>query len=40
MVGITDTALKYYAPEFGAFFIYALTMAILLRYPRGLMGRT
>jgi branched-chain amino acid transport system permease protein len=40
MVGITDTALKYYVPEFGAFFIYALTMIILLRYPRGLMGTT
>ncbi len=38
MVGITDTALKYYVPELGAFFIYLLTMAILLRYPRGLMG--
>ena len=39
MVGIADTGLKYFAPEFGAFFIYALTMAILLRYPRGLLGR-
>lgn len=38
MVGIADTALKYYVPELGAFFIYLLTMAILLRYPRGLMG--
>jgi branched-chain amino acid transport system permease protein len=38
MVGVTDTALKYYVPELGAFFIYLLTMAILLRYPRGLMG--
>ena len=40
MVGITDTALKYFVPELGAFFIYALTMIILLRYPRGLMGGT
>ena len=39
LVGITDTALKYFVPEFGAFFIYALTMAILLRYPRGLFGQ-
>ncbi len=39
MVGISDTALKYFAPEYGAFFIYALTMIILLRYPRGLLGR-
>ena len=38
MVGLADTGLKYFVPEFGAFFIYALTMAILLRYPRGLMG--
>jgi branched-chain amino acid transport system permease protein len=40
MVGIADTGLKYAAPEYGAFFIYALTMLILLRYPRGLLGRT
>jgi branched-chain amino acid transport system permease protein len=40
MVGLTDTALKYLAPELGAFFIYALTMGILLWYPRGIMGRT
>ncbi len=38
LVGVVDTGLKYYAPELGAFFIYLLTMAILLRYPRGLMG--
>jgi branched-chain amino acid transport system permease protein len=40
VVGIADTALKYFVPEFGAFFIYALTMAILLRYPLGIFGRT
>jgi branched-chain amino acid transport system permease protein len=39
VVGIADTALKYFVPEFGAFFIYALTMAILLRYPHGIFGR-
>jgi len=39
VVGIADTALKYFVPEFGAFFIYALTMAILLRYPNGIFGR-
>jgi branched-chain amino acid transport system permease protein len=38
LVGTADTAFKYVAPEFGAFFIYALTMAILLRWPRGLFG--
>ena len=38
LVGVTDTALKYAVPEYGAFFIYALTMVVLLLYPRGLMG--
>jgi branched-chain amino acid transport system permease protein len=40
LVGISDTAFKYIAPELGAFFIYALTMAILLWRPRGLLGHT
>jgi branched-chain amino acid transport system permease protein len=39
VVGAADTGLKYFAPELGAFFIYALTMAILLRYPRGIFGQ-
>jgi branched-chain amino acid transport system permease protein len=39
LLGVTDTASKYLAPQFGAFFIYALTMAILLWRPRGLFGR-
>jgi branched-chain amino acid transport system permease protein len=39
LVGIADTALKYAAPDLGAFFIYALTMAVLLWRPRGLFGR-
>src|SRR5215469_1277401 len=39
LIGITDTGFKYLLPEFGAFFIYALTMAILLWRPRGLFGR-
>lgn len=38
LVGVTDTAFKYLAPEFGAFFIYLLTMAILLWRPRGIFG--
>jgi branched-chain amino acid transport system permease protein len=38
LLGITDTAFKYLLPEFGAFFIYALTMAVLLWRPRGLFG--
>jgi branched-chain amino acid transport system permease protein len=39
LVGTADTAFKYVVPELGAFFIYALTMAILLWRPRGLFGR-
>ena len=40
VVGVADTAFKYFVPELGAFFIYALTMAILLRYPNGIFDRT
>jgi len=40
VVGLADTAFKYFIPEFGAFFMYALTMAILLRCPAGIFGRT
>jgi branched-chain amino acid transport system permease protein len=39
LVGITDSACKYLIPQFGAFFIYAMTLAILLWRPRGLFGR-
>src|SRR6266853_1531111 len=39
LVGTADTAFKYTAPEFGAFFIYALTMVLLLWRPNGLFGR-
>jgi branched-chain amino acid transport system permease protein len=39
LIGVTDTASKYLAPELGAFFIYALTLAVLLWRPRGLFGR-
>jgi len=39
LVGTSVTAFAYIAPELGAFFIYALTMAILLWKPRGLFGR-
>ncbi|PWT93830.1 MAG: branched-chain amino acid ABC transporter permease [Proteobacteria bacterium] len=39
LLGIADSAFKYLLPAFGAFFIYALTMAILLWRPRGLLGR-
>ncbi len=39
MIGVADTGFKYLLPELGAFFIYALTMAVLLWRPRGLFGR-
>jgi branched-chain amino acid transport system permease protein len=39
LLGIADSGFKYLLPEFGAFFIYALTMAVLLWRPRGLLGR-
>lgn len=39
LVGVADSACKYLIPQFGAFFIYAMTMAILLWRPRGLFGR-
>jgi branched-chain amino acid transport system permease protein len=39
VIGIADTSFKYLLPELGAFFIYALTMVILLWRPRGLFGR-
>jgi branched-chain amino acid transport system permease protein len=38
LLGTADTAFKYLLPELGAFFIYALTMALLLWRPRGLFG--
>ena len=39
LLGTADSGFKYLLPEFGAFFIYALTMAILLWRPHGLFGR-
>jgi branched-chain amino acid transport system permease protein len=39
LLGVADTGFKYLLPELGAFFIYALTMALLLWRPRGLFGR-
>ena len=38
LIGITDTACKYWVPQFGAFFIYVTTVAILLWRPAGLFG--
>jgi len=39
LIGIADTACKYWLPQFGAFFIYIATIAILLWRPAGLFGR-
>ena len=39
LVGVADSACKYLVPQFGAFLIYAMTLAILLWRPRGLFGR-
>jgi branched-chain amino acid transport system permease protein len=38
LIGVSDTACKYWLPEFGAFFIYLATFAILLWRPLGLFG--
>lgn len=39
VLGIIDTAGKYLWPDGGAFFIYAVTIAILLIKPEGLFGK-
>jgi branched-chain amino acid transport system permease protein len=39
VLGIADTAGKYYLPEVGAFIIYAAMIALLLAFPQGLLGR-
>ena len=38
LIGVADTACKYWIPEFGAFLVYAATIAILLWRPMGLFG--
>ena len=38
LIGIADTACKYWVPQFGAFLIYAATIAVLLWRPQGLFG--
>ena len=38
LIGIADTACKYWVPELGAFLVYLATMAILLWRPMGLFG--
>ncbi|HEX4111313.1 MAG TPA: branched-chain amino acid ABC transporter permease [Stellaceae bacterium] len=39
LLGVADTAFKYLLPEFGSFFIYALTLVVLLLRPKGLFGQ-
>jgi branched-chain amino acid transport system permease protein len=39
LIGILDTACKYWLPEIGAFLIYIVTIGILLWRPLGLMGK-
>ncbi len=39
LIGIADTAGKYYVPWLGAFIIYTLMMAILFWRPQGLFSR-
>jgi len=39
LLGVMDTAGKYYVPDFGAFFIYVAMMGLLLWRPHGLFGR-
>ena len=38
LIGVADTACKYWIPEFGAFLVYAATIGILLWKPQGLFG--
>ncbi len=39
LIGVSDTACKYWLPQFGAFFIYMATIVALLWRPMGLFGR-
>jgi branched-chain amino acid transport system permease protein len=39
LIGVTDTACKYWLPQFGAFFIYIATIGLLLWRPQGLLGK-
>ncbi|MFN3655818.1 MAG: branched-chain amino acid ABC transporter permease [Pseudolabrys sp.] len=39
LIGISDVAGKYYAPELGAFLIYLVMVAVLMWKPAGLFGR-
>lgn len=39
VLGIADVACKYYVPQLGGFVIYAITVAVMLWRPHGLLGR-
>ena len=39
LIGVSDVAGKYYAPELGAFLIYLVMVAVLMWRPAGLFGR-
>ena len=39
LIGVTDTACKYWVPEMGSFFIYLATLGLLLWRPMGLFGK-
>jgi branched-chain amino acid transport system permease protein len=39
LIGMSDIAGKYYAPEFGAFFIYLVMVVVLMWKPAGLFGK-
>ena len=39
LIGVADTACKYWTPQFGAFLIYVATIGLLLWRPTGLFGR-
>jgi branched-chain amino acid transport system permease protein len=38
LIGVADTACKYWLPQFGAFLVYAATIVLLLWRPMGLFG--
>ena len=39
VLGVADTAFKYWVPELGSFFVYVAIFPILLWRPTGLFGR-
>jgi branched-chain amino acid transport system permease protein len=39
LIGVSDVAGKYYAPQLGAFLIYLVMLAVLMWRPAGLLGR-